>query len=229
MARWPWMPERRRAMQWRPNSSSCPEPKPANPLLAGPILPTLLRLTLPNLAAMLVMALVAIAETVLRRHPRHDAAGGHRPGVPHGHADADAVGRRHGGRRLLRHQPRARRRRRGPRPVPGAARHRHRRRGRIGVLRPVRRLRARHISGARRPRPRARARAHLLERGAGGRGADLAPQHAGLHRARHRQHARAVADDPRSRRAADRARRRAGARASDRSRASASPASPAAW
>src|SRR5689334_14052120 len=37
--------------------------KPANPLLAGPILPTLLRLTLPNLAAMLVTALVAICET----------------------------------------------------------------------------------------------------------------------------------------------------------------------
>jgi MATE family, multidrug efflux pump len=37
--------------------------KPANPLLAGPILSTLLRLTLPNLAAMLVTALVAIAET----------------------------------------------------------------------------------------------------------------------------------------------------------------------
>src|SRR5581483_11049966 len=36
----------------------------ANPLLAADILPTLLRLTLPNLAAMLVAALVAIAETV---------------------------------------------------------------------------------------------------------------------------------------------------------------------
>jgi putative MATE family efflux protein len=40
-----------------------PDSKPANPLLAGPILPTLLRLTLPNLLAMLVTALVAIAET----------------------------------------------------------------------------------------------------------------------------------------------------------------------
>ena len=46
-----------------PEFKLAPEPKPANPLLAGPILPTLLRLTLPNLAAMLVMALVAIAET----------------------------------------------------------------------------------------------------------------------------------------------------------------------
>ena len=36
----------------------------ANPLLSGPILPTLLRLTGPNLAAMLVTALVAIFETV---------------------------------------------------------------------------------------------------------------------------------------------------------------------
>ncbi len=39
-------------------------PAPANPLLSAPILPTLLRLTLPNLAAMLVAALVAIFETV---------------------------------------------------------------------------------------------------------------------------------------------------------------------
>ena len=149
---------------------------------------------------------------VLRRHPRHHAACRHRPRLPHGHADADAVGRRHGGRRLLRHQPRAGRRRRGPRRGAGPARHRHRRRGRIGLLAPVRRLRACHLPGARRPRPRARARPHLRQRGAGGRGADLAPQHAGLHRARHRQHARALADAARGRDAADRARRRAGAR-----------------
>src|SRR5262245_30017744 len=37
--------------------------RPANTLLAGAILPTLLRLTLPNLAAMLVTALVAVCET----------------------------------------------------------------------------------------------------------------------------------------------------------------------
>jgi putative MATE family efflux protein len=36
----------------------------ANPLLSAPILPTLLRLTAPNLAAMLVTALVAIFETI---------------------------------------------------------------------------------------------------------------------------------------------------------------------
>ena len=36
----------------------------ANPLLSAPILPTLLRLTAPNLAAMLVTALVAVFETV---------------------------------------------------------------------------------------------------------------------------------------------------------------------
>ena len=35
----------------------------ANPLLTAPILPTLLRLSLPNMAAMLAIALVAVAET----------------------------------------------------------------------------------------------------------------------------------------------------------------------
>lgn len=39
-------------------------PQAPNPLLAAPIFPTLIRLTLPNLAAMLVTAAVAIAETV---------------------------------------------------------------------------------------------------------------------------------------------------------------------
>lgn len=38
--------------------------KSANPLLSAPILPALLRLTAPNLAAMLVTALVAIFETI---------------------------------------------------------------------------------------------------------------------------------------------------------------------
>lgn len=37
--------------------------RPANPLVIAPILPTLLRLSLPNMAAMLATALVAIAET----------------------------------------------------------------------------------------------------------------------------------------------------------------------
>jgi Na+-driven multidrug efflux pump len=45
-------------------SSSCPAPASANPLLSAPILPTLLRLSVPNLAAMLVTAAVAIAETI---------------------------------------------------------------------------------------------------------------------------------------------------------------------
>jgi putative MATE family efflux protein len=39
-------------------------PRGGNPLLEAPILPTLLRLTVPNLAAMVVIALVAICETV---------------------------------------------------------------------------------------------------------------------------------------------------------------------
>src|SRR5215470_11197897 len=38
--------------------------RPGNPLVSGPILPALVRLTLPNLAAMLVTAVVAICETV---------------------------------------------------------------------------------------------------------------------------------------------------------------------
>jgi putative MATE family efflux protein len=41
-----------------------PAAQTANPLLSAPILPTLVRLTLPNLAAMLVIAAVAIAETI---------------------------------------------------------------------------------------------------------------------------------------------------------------------
>src|SRR2546423_1739776 len=44
---------------------AAPRPaRPENALVSGPILPALLRLTVPNLAAMLVMALVAIFETV---------------------------------------------------------------------------------------------------------------------------------------------------------------------
>jgi len=39
-------------------------PAAANPLLAAPILPTLLRLSLPNMAAMLATTAVAIAETI---------------------------------------------------------------------------------------------------------------------------------------------------------------------
>lgn len=38
-------------------------PKPANPLTSGPVLPTLLRLALPNMASMFAVTLVAVAET----------------------------------------------------------------------------------------------------------------------------------------------------------------------
>src|SRR5262245_33240043 len=41
-----------------------PAARPLNALLTAPILPALLKLTLPNLAAMVVVALVAICETV---------------------------------------------------------------------------------------------------------------------------------------------------------------------
>lgn len=43
---------------------SGPQAVAANPLLSAPILPTLLRLSLPNLAAMLAAALVAVGETL---------------------------------------------------------------------------------------------------------------------------------------------------------------------
>src|SRR5947209_7857741 len=45
-------------------ASRPPAARAENALVSGPILPALLRLTLPNLAAMLVLALVAIFETV---------------------------------------------------------------------------------------------------------------------------------------------------------------------
>ena len=45
-------------------AAPAPPARPPNALLAAPILPTLLRLTLPNMAAMLVTSLVAIAETI---------------------------------------------------------------------------------------------------------------------------------------------------------------------
>lgn len=43
--------------------ASPPSGKPGNPLLSGPILPTLLRLSVPNVLAMTVAVLVGIAET----------------------------------------------------------------------------------------------------------------------------------------------------------------------
>src|SRR5256885_3055480 len=46
------------------DSAQRPLVPPAHPLLASPILPTLLRLSLPNMAAMLATTLVAVAETV---------------------------------------------------------------------------------------------------------------------------------------------------------------------
>ena len=43
--------------------SLSPEAPRENPLLAGPVLPTLLRMSVPNVASMMAMALVAIGET----------------------------------------------------------------------------------------------------------------------------------------------------------------------
>jgi Na+-driven multidrug efflux pump len=45
------------------SAAAIPTGRSITALLSGPILPTLMRLTLPNLAAMLVLALVAICET----------------------------------------------------------------------------------------------------------------------------------------------------------------------
>ena len=49
-----------------PNAAPSPAPtaRPANSLVTGPILPALLKLTAPNLAAMVVVTLVAICETI---------------------------------------------------------------------------------------------------------------------------------------------------------------------
>ena len=40
-----------------------PPSRPANPLLSGPILPTLLRLAVPNVLSMMMAVLVGVAET----------------------------------------------------------------------------------------------------------------------------------------------------------------------
>jgi hypothetical protein len=81
-------------LSWR-----LPEPVlPADPMLTAPILPMLVRLSLPNMMAMLAMALVTIAETAwvrLGRRPwrasrwyfrsLHWRNCGNRAGTTHGH------------------------------------------------------------------------------------------------------------------------------------------------
>ena len=129
----------------------------------------------------------------LRRHPGHHGAGGHRAGVPHDHADADAVGGRHGRRRILRNQPCARRRRRCARGSTGVARGGDRRGGRA-VLQC--RLCSLRCADPARPgwlRRRFAGGSWLRRRRAHGRHPHLAAQHLRLHRTRHRQHAGAVA------------------------------------
>ena len=47
-----------------PATAAPPPPsRPANPLLSGPILPTLLRLAVPNVLSMMMAVLVGVAET----------------------------------------------------------------------------------------------------------------------------------------------------------------------
>lgn len=57
-------PEDRRMPEHSPDSKGRSAKPEQNPLLVAPILPTLLRLSLPNMAGMAATALVAIAETV---------------------------------------------------------------------------------------------------------------------------------------------------------------------
>ena len=164
-----------------------------NPLVSGPILPALLRLTLPNLAAMLVMALVAISETVyvgiLGTTPLAAIA----LVFPHDHADADAVGGSDGRRRLLGDQPgaRSRRRWRAPRRLPCTRSSSARRPASPSARsswRSARRSCARWAAAA-----RCSARRWSTPTSHSPARSSLAAQHAGLHRARHRQHAGAVA------------------------------------
>ena len=82
-----------------------------NSLLTSPILPTLLKLALPNTIAMFGTTLVAVAETSYIGRLGTEPLAGDRAGVSLRHADADDVGGRDGRRRFLRDQPRARRRR----------------------------------------------------------------------------------------------------------------------
>ena len=80
-------------------------------LLTAPILPTLLRLAIPNMIAMVGSTLVAIAETSYIGRLGTDPARSDRAGVSVRHADADDERWRDGRRRLVCDQPRARRRR----------------------------------------------------------------------------------------------------------------------
>lgn len=86
------------------NSSASPKPAAVSPLLQGAILPTLLRLAVPNVLALVMSVLVGIAETYYVEQLGWSAGGdGHRVSVCHAHADDEQ--RCHGRRRVVRHQP----------------------------------------------------------------------------------------------------------------------------
>ena len=188
--------------QWRATAA----PQSANPLLAAPILSTLLRLTLPNLAAMLVIRAVAIAETtyvgilgtaqlaaialvfpmvMLMQMLSAGAMGG---GVSSAISRALGAGDEARAEALALHAPSSARR-----PVRPSRCCSRLRGGDSGRWAAVARCSSRRSST-----PTWRWRAS----------ADLAGQHAGLRGARHRQHARALGDPAWRRGAADRARRR---------------------
>ena len=183
-----------------------------NALVSGPILPALLRLTIPNLTAMLATALGGDLRDRLRGHPRNHILGGHRAGISDDHADADAVGGSDGRRRLVCDQPGARRRRPGARRGACPARRRHRRGGRPFFQRDLRSIRRSDLSLARRLRSGAQRSAGLRQHRTRRRDPHLAAQHPRLDRARHRQHAGAFAHATRRVGTADCARWRLGPR-----------------
>ena len=79
----------------------------AQPLLVGPILPTLMRLAYPNMIAMVATSVVAIAETSYVGLLGTPALAGLALVFSDRHAATDAVRRRDGRRRLVFHRPRA--------------------------------------------------------------------------------------------------------------------------
>jgi len=80
-------------------------------LIEAPIAATLIRLAAPNVLVMVAQASVGLIETYFVGRLGNRCACRRLPGVPGRHADADDVGRRHGGRHIVVDCARARRRR----------------------------------------------------------------------------------------------------------------------
>ena len=87
-------------------TSPAESPAAASPLinappgfLAGPVVPTLLRLALPTIVVLVVQTMVGVIETYFIGFLGHGGARGHCTGFPGPNADADDVEWRHGRRR----------------------------------------------------------------------------------------------------------------------------------